>query len=163
MLFPRNSHLIGSSAYPLKTLVLTSYPGNDRLTRRQKRYNFVHSSTKMVMEAVGLLNGRFRRLKTQMAVDKIEDAPVMIVAACVLHNICLINDEDDIEDLMDNNSNDDDHDNDNYNNGDAEDKRNQVMRNLPWLHMHLCGAKCSWHYNLPLNGSVWKLQTGDWL
>lgn len=99
-----------------------------------------------------------------MAVDKIEDAPVMIVAACVLHNICLINDEDDIEDLMDNNnSNDDDHDNDNYNNGDAEDKRNQVMRNLPWLHMHLCGAKCSWHYNLPLNGSVWKLQTGDWL
>lgn len=66
-----------------------------------------------------------------MAVDKIEDAPVMIVAACVLHNICLINDEDDVEDLMDNNSNDDDHDNDNYNNGDAEDKRNQVMRNLP--------------------------------
>lgn len=66
-----------------------------------------------------------------MAVDKIEDAPVMIVAACVLHNICLINDEDDIEDLMDNNSNDDGHDNDNYNNGDAEDKRNQVMRNLP--------------------------------
>ena len=98
-----------------------------------------------------------------MAVDKIEDAPVMIVAACVLHNICLINDEGDIEDLMDNNSNDDDHDNDNYNNGDAEDKRNQVMRNLPWLQMHLCGAKCSWHYNLPLNGSVWKLQTGDWL
>lgn len=41
-----------------------------------------------------------------MAVDKIEDAPVMIVAACVLHNICLINDDDDIEDLMDNNSND---------------------------------------------------------
>lgn len=66
-----------------------------------------------------------------MTVDEIEDAPVMIVAACVLHNICLINDEDDIEDLMDNNSNDDDHDNDNYNNGDAEDKRNQVMRNLP--------------------------------
>lgn len=66
-----------------------------------------------------------------MAVDKIEDAPVMIVAACVLHNICLINDEDDIEDLMDNNSNDDDHVHDNYNNEDAEDKRNQVMRNLP--------------------------------
>lgn len=51
MLFPRNTHLIGSSAYPLKTLVLTSYPGNDRLTRRQKRYNFNHSSTKMVMES----------------------------------------------------------------------------------------------------------------
>ncbi|CAH3146843.1 unnamed protein product [Pocillopora meandrina] len=83
------------------------------------------------MNTLGLLKGRFRRLKTQMAVDKIEDAPVMIVAACVLHNICLMDDEDDIEDLMDNNSNDDDHDNDNYNNGDAEDKRNQVIRNLP--------------------------------
>ena len=51
MLFSRNTHLIGNSAYPLKTLVLTSYRGNDRLTRRQKRYNFVHSSTKMVMES----------------------------------------------------------------------------------------------------------------
>lgn len=59
-----------------------------------------------------------------MVVDKIEDVLVMIVVVCVLYNICLINDEDDIEDLMDNNSNDDDYDNDNYNNGDVEDKRN---------------------------------------
>ena len=29
-----------------------------------------------------------------MEVDKIEDAPVKIVASCVLHKICIIADED---------------------------------------------------------------------
>ena len=32
-----------------------------------------------------------------MEVDKIEDAPVIIVAVCALHNVCLMDDEDDIE------------------------------------------------------------------
>ena len=57
-----------------------------------------------------------------MAVDKIEDTPVMSVAACVLYNICLMDDVDDIEDPMYDSSNDydhDDHDDDNDNDGDA--------------------------------------------
>ena len=83
-LFPRNTHLLGDSVYPLKRWVRTPFRDNGRLTRRQKRYNFVHSSTRMVVErSLGLLKGRFRKLKTQMEVDKIEDAPVIIVAACV--------------------------------------------------------------------------------
>ena len=125
MLFPRNTHLLGDSAYPLKRWVLTPFRNNGRLTRRQKKYNFVHSSTRMVVErSIGLLKGRFRKLKTQMEVDKIEDAPVIIVAACVLHNICLMDDEDDIEDFMDDNDDDQPC-------ADGEDKRNQIMRNLP--------------------------------
>ena len=56
----------------------------------------------MVVErSLGFLKGRFRKLKTQMEVDKIEDAPVIIVAACVLHNVCLMDNEDDIEDFTD--------------------------------------------------------------
>lgn len=133
-LFPRNTHVLGDSAYPLKRWVLTPFRDNGRLTRRQKRYNFVHSSTRMVVErSLGLLKGRFRKLKTQMEVDKIEDAPVIIMAACMLHNVCLMDDEDDIEDFMDDNSDDDDDDNDDDAPpcADGEDKRNQIMRNLP--------------------------------
>ena len=133
-LFPKNTHLLGDSAYPLKKWVLTPFRDNGRLTRRQRRYNFVHSSTRMVVErSLSLLKGRFRKLKTQMEVDKIEDAPVIIVAACVLHNVCLMDDEDDIEDYMDDNSDgDDDDDDDNAPPcADGEDKRNQIMRNLP--------------------------------
>ena len=134
-LFPRNTHLLGDSAYPLKSWVLTPFRDNGCLTRRQKRYNFVHSSTRMVLErSLGLLKGRFRKLKTQMEVDKIEDAPVIIVAACVLHNFCLMDDEDDIEDFIDGNSDDDDDDDDDDDAppcANGEDKRNQRMRNLP--------------------------------
>lgn len=92
----------------------------------------------MVVErSLGLLKGRFRKLKTQMEVDKIEDAPVIIMAACVLHNVCLMDDEDDIDDFIDGNSDDADDDDDDHDDDDAppcangEDKRNQIMRNLP--------------------------------
>ena len=66
-----------------------------------------------------------------MEVYKIEDVPVIIVADCVLHNVCLMDDEDDIEDFMDDNSDDDDNDDDAPPCADGEDKRNQIMRNLP--------------------------------
>ena len=57
-LFPRNTNLLGDSAYPLKRWVLTPFSDNGRLTRRQKRYNFVHSSTRMIVErSLGLLKG----------------------------------------------------------------------------------------------------------
>ena len=57
------------------------------------------------------------------------------MAAFVLHNVCLMDDEDDIEDFMDDNSDDDDDDDDNDDDAppcaDGEDKRNKIMRNLP--------------------------------
>ena len=88
LLFPRNTHLLGDFAYPLMSWVLTPFRDNGRLTRRQKRYNFVHSSTRMVVErSLSLLKGKCRKLKTQMDIDKVEDAPVIIAAACVLHNV----------------------------------------------------------------------------
>ena len=74
-LFPRNTHLLGGSAYPLKRWVLTPFHDNGRLTRRQKRYNFVRSFTRMVVErSLGLLKGRFRKLKTQIEVGSISAA-----------------------------------------------------------------------------------------
>ena len=65
VLFPRNTHLIGDSAYPLKVWVLTPFRDNGRLTRRQRRYNFVHSSTRMIVErSLSLYKGRFRKTDT---------------------------------------------------------------------------------------------------
>ena len=55
----------------------------------------------MVVECcIGLLKGRFRKLKVEMDIDRVEDLPVIIVAACCLHNIRIFNGEE-IEDFID--------------------------------------------------------------
>ena len=72
----------------------------DRLTKQQQHYNLILSSTRMVIErSLTLLKNRFRKLKTSMLKQKIKDVPVVVVAACVLHNIYLMN-ENDIEDFL---------------------------------------------------------------
>ena len=118
LLFPGNSHLIGDVAYPLKPWILTPYKDTGRLTRQQQHYNFIHSSTQMVVErSLALLKNRFRKLKTSMLKQKNKDVPIVVVVACVLHNTCLMN-EDDIDDFLDKgddgsgNGDDDDDDDD---------------------------------------------------
>lgn len=57
--------------------------------QEQRKYNQVHSKARSVIErAFALLKGRFRRLK-YMEVIRHDLAPYYILAACVLHNICL--------------------------------------------------------------------------
>jgi hypothetical protein len=48
----------------------------------------------------GLLKGRFRKLKVMMDIDKVEDIPLIVTSACVLHNFCLVN-EDNIDMFLD--------------------------------------------------------------
>ena len=125
--FPGNSHILGDVAYPLKRWLLTPFRDNGHLIAQQRRYNTAHSSTTMVVErSIGLL-------KTMMDIDKIDDIPEIIVSACILHNICII--EDDIEDFLDDSNDDDDNDD---NDDDvfqprvgAVDKRNMIMRLIP--------------------------------
>ena len=106
--FPNASYLLGDSAYPLSSWLMTPYRDNGHLTAKQKNYNFLHSSTRMVIErAFALLKGRFRRLK-YVDMDRLEDLPDMVLAACTLHNICIMS-EDDIDDFL-NEDGDDGHD-----------------------------------------------------
>ena len=48
----------------------------------------------------GLLKGRFRKLKVMIDIDRVQDIPLLVISACVLHNFCLLN-EDDVEMFMD--------------------------------------------------------------
>ena len=50
LLFPGNRHILGDSAYPLGDWLLTPYRDNRHLTQADCNYNFVHSSTRMVIE-----------------------------------------------------------------------------------------------------------------
>jgi len=93
--FPNNTHLIGDAAYKLHQHLLVPYSDNGHLTRHQKNYNYCHSSTRMVIErAFGLLKGRWRSLLNNLAINRMDFTPYHILACCVLHNICLLNNDE---------------------------------------------------------------------
>ncbi len=86
------------------TDVYSAYPGSvhdSKLTREQRQFNYFLSSTRMKIEhTFGLLKGRFRKLKVMMDIDQVEDIPLIVTSACVLHNFCLLN-EDNIDMCLD--------------------------------------------------------------
>lgn len=94
-LFPNNKFIIGDSAYPTKNWLVTPFKDNGHLTEQQTRFNFIHSSTRMVVEnAFGLLKGRFRRLQFFTENRNLNLISNLIVSACVLHNMCIMAQDD---------------------------------------------------------------------
>lgn len=86
---PPNFHLLGDSAYPLESFVMTPYKDNGHLTSEQKKYNAVHSSSRCCVErCIGLLKGKFRRLKNFDAQDDVLMCK-LVVGSAVVHNIIL--------------------------------------------------------------------------
>lgn len=96
---PPAFHLLGDSAYQLTNTVLVPFRDNGHLTDSEKKYNRAHSSTRVEIErAIGLLKGKFRKLKF-VDMQIVQHIPVIMVAACVLHNFIILNrgiDEDEI-------------------------------------------------------------------
>ncbi|XP_067206929.1 putative nuclease HARBI1 isoform X2 [Linepithema humile] len=89
--FPNDSHLIGDAAYAIHEHLLVPYRDNGHLSVKQKNFNFCHSSTRMAIErAFGLLKGRFRSLLTLLDMERLDIIPKMILTCCILHNICLL-------------------------------------------------------------------------
>ena len=97
---PQHKHIVGDSAYPLRTYLLVPYKDNGHLTASQKNFNKKLNSTRVDIErAFGLLKCRFRRLKF-LDMRSMEKIPIVIVAACVLHNMLLNLDFPDEEELQ---------------------------------------------------------------
>jgi hypothetical protein len=61
----------------------------DFLIFNQRHFNFLLSSNRVSIErAFGLLKGRFPRL-TSLVVNRVETVVDIIMACCVLHNVCI--------------------------------------------------------------------------
>uniref|UniRef100_A0A8D8TYU7 Nuclease HARBI1 n=1 Tax=Cacopsylla melanoneura TaxID=428564 RepID=A0A8D8TYU7_9HEMI len=91
--FPPDTHLLGDSAYPTKQWLLPPYKDFGRLDASKKKYNLIHSKTRVVIEnTFGLLKNRWRRLK-MVYVNNPSKAADITAACCVLHNYCLLEDD----------------------------------------------------------------------
>lgn len=93
--FPNDSHILGDAAYTIHKHLLIPFRDNGHLTDKQKNYNVCHSSTRMPIErSFGLLKGRFRSLSTLLDMERVDLIPDFIMACCVLHNICFLQNDD---------------------------------------------------------------------
>jgi hypothetical protein len=99
-------HLLGDSAYPLKSYLIVPFRDNGHLTPEETHFNIIHSSSRNVIErSFARLKGKFRRLK-YLDMDNLSLVSVVITAACVLHNAILFHEWDtvdnDLDDIPDN-------------------------------------------------------------
>ena len=87
--FPPETHLLGDPAYPLTERLLVPYKDTGRLGRREHNFNYRLSTARCTIErAFALLKGRFRRLKA-LDMSRVDRIPQVIIACCVLHNVCI--------------------------------------------------------------------------
>ena len=86
-------YIIGDSAYPLKKWLVVPYKNNGHLSAKQKKFNRHLSRGRVVVEnTIGMLKGRFRRLK-YLEMYNLNEVQMVISAACVLHNVCILEGE----------------------------------------------------------------------
>lgn len=85
--------LIGDSAYPLSNWLIKPFAHNSTLSTKQRTFNYMVSRARIVCEnAFGRLKGRWRRLLKQNDMD-IDNVPRVVLACCILHNVCEIHGE----------------------------------------------------------------------
>lgn len=97
---PSGSHILGDSAYGLKQFLMTPYKDRGFMTATQRNFNKILSRHRVVIERTfGLLKGRCRRLK-YLYIQNVKYGALIIVACCVLHNICLELEDDTNEEIL---------------------------------------------------------------
>ena len=81
--------LAGDSAYPLINWLKKPFPDRGRLAVEQRRFNLRFSALRCVVErAFGMLKSRWRIILKKIE-QKTTTLKKTVIAACVLHNICI--------------------------------------------------------------------------
>jgi len=93
---PSGTYIIADAAYSLKTYLIKAFPNYYMLTHRERHFNKVLSSMRMVVErAFGHLKERWRILLKEIYCTDIDRIIKIIHACCILHNLCI-----DMNDLL---------------------------------------------------------------
>jgi len=130
-LFPNTTFILGDSAYPSLPWLVPPFRNNGHLTAQQLEFNYLHSSTRMAIEkAFGVLKGRFRRLKFFNELRHLQFIVQIVIACCILHNICI----NGLDDGMDFYVNDDFVDINNDINIEENNRRNYNDRRINLFH-----------------------------
>ena len=101
-------YIVGDGAYPLSEWLLKPYPRIGVLAQDEKRFNKEISKARVKVEhCYGILKGLWRILR-QAIQDDIQKVPLIILCCCILHNVCVFqNDEYDGSDFEEDSDYDD--------------------------------------------------------
>ena len=89
---PDQSFLVGNCSFPLKSYLMTPFP--DCQSHKYITYNTNHQESRGTIDhALHLLNSQWRRLKHVDIID-MHNIIDLVMMTCVLHNLCLSNEED---------------------------------------------------------------------
>ena len=82
--------IAADSAYPGIPWLVKPYQNLPNLEWSNIRFNTILSKARVVVErAFGILKGRWRCLRKELEVDT-NNVPKIVVACCILHNICIM-------------------------------------------------------------------------
>lgn len=86
-------HILGDSAYPIREWLLTPFRDYGSLSESEKKFNKQFCATRVLIEnTFGILKGRFRQL-LQVDMQKVTKITRFIVSCCVIHNLCIENND----------------------------------------------------------------------
>lgn len=98
--FPEDEFLLGDKAYPVLKWLIPPYIDRGNLNAVNRRFNETVSKGRQVIErGFALLKGRFRRLK-YLDMNRTDLIPATILAACVIHNMCIDHKDTNIEEYI---------------------------------------------------------------
>lgn len=97
-------HLLGDGAYSIRPWLLTPYKDFGNMSEEERNYNKKISATRVLIEnTFGILKGRFRQL-LHIDMHSVAKATKFIICCCILHNLCIIhNDELEEEEIINDN------------------------------------------------------------
>ena len=120
--------IAGDGAYPLTSWLIKPFQDRVNIPREESKFNTKLSALRSVVErAFGMLKGRWKIVMKKIE-QKVGTLNKTIIAACVLHNVCIaLNDTYDLESDSDGDDSSDDDDDDDDDDGGFQPARH--MRN----------------------------------
>ena len=86
-------HILGDSAYPLRQYIMTPFNSTYKKTPKIKKFNKSLSQGRVKIEnCFSSLKSRFRQL-TELHMFTVDKYSKFIIACCVLHNLCVDNND----------------------------------------------------------------------